>query len=73
MMVDRIRQVGELDAARAEMLVSPDLVRKLQDRIGVGDIERVADELHAERRMQMIDEHDACPIRRCRRRAFATT
>ena len=40
----------------AVILVSPSLVGKAHDRVGIGDIELVADQRHAERRVQAFEE-----------------
>ena len=61
-MVDRTAgQLGEPRAGRPDLGVAL-LVRIADDGIGVGDVEIVADEGHAERRIQMIEE-DAADLR----------
>ena len=56
-MVDRARgQVDDLYAGRGDLRIAR-LVGKAHDRIGVGDIEFVADERHAEGRIQSGQKH----------------
>ena len=55
-MVDGARgQVGELDAGRGDLGVAG-MIGEFHDRIGVGDIEVVADQRHAERRVQPFEK-----------------
>ena len=49
------RQVRELGSSRGDLAVAG-AVGKFHDRIGIGDIEVVADERHAERRIQSLEE-----------------
>ena len=58
-MVDRAG--GEIDdlGRRRRDLDLPGRIRKAHDGVGVGDVERVADERHAERRVQILEKHRA--------------
>ena len=48
-------QVGQLDAGRVDLGLAA-VIGESQDRIGIRDIEIVADQHHAERRVQPLDE-----------------
>ena len=55
MVVDARRQVEHLDPRRKDAVL-PRLVRELHDRIGVGHVQVAADQRHAERRVQALQE-----------------
>jgi hypothetical protein len=52
------RQVRDLDR-RSRDLRRAGRVREAHDRVGIRDVEVVADQRHAERRVQVVGEHRA--------------
>ncbi len=59
-MVDGIRQVRKRHAGRGDLRFTRD-IGELHDAIRVGDVERIADQLHAERGVQVLDENVLFP------------
>jgi hypothetical protein len=51
-------QVGHLASRRVDARL-PGLVRELHHRVGVGDVEAIAHQGHAERRVQLVEEDAA--------------
>ena len=50
------RQVGDLHAWRVD-LSFPVRIGEAHDRVGIGDVEVVADKRHAERRVEVFEEN----------------